>query len=249
MLKQIIEWPLQYADLFTRADTTPPKGVLLTGKTGTGKTLLAKRRGQRMRRQLHLGQGPRAALEVGRRIGAHGARGLQDRAPLQPLHHLLRRDRGHRRRRGGGEHNVTERVISQLLTEMDGIEELRGVVVLAATNRPDLLDTALLRAGRFEIRLDLPMPDEKGRKIIFDIHTLHKPLADDVDIDKLAGETEGFAGADIEAVARRASMSAISEFLEAHVGEEDPDSSNMTIEMRHFEGALEGVRNLRATTS
>jgi transitional endoplasmic reticulum ATPase len=145
--------------------------------------------------------------------------------------------------RGNGDSNVSERVISQLLTEMDGIEELRGVVVMAATNRPELLDTALLRAGRFEVRIELPVPDEAGRRAIFAIHTQSKPLDVDVALDKLAERTEGYVGSDIEAICRRASMEAIREFLESHTAEDD--SSTMTIAGRHFEIALEAVAKMQ----
>jgi transitional endoplasmic reticulum ATPase len=122
---------------------------------------------------------------------------------------------------------------------MDGIEELRGVVVMAATSRPDLLDPSLVRAGRFEVQLELPMPDEAGRRAIFAIHTASKPLAKDVDLDKLAKTTDGYAGADIEAVCRRASMESIREFLETNGA--DADSSEMKITARHFADALDAV--------
>jgi transitional endoplasmic reticulum ATPase len=248
-LKQIIEWPLQYADLFERADTSPPKGVLLTGPTGTGKTLLAKAvasecgvnfisvKGPELLSK-YIGESERMVREVFKIARLSN--------PCIVFFDEIEAIAGSR---GGGEQNVTERVISQLLTEMDGIEELRGVVVLAATNRPDLLDAALLRAGRFEVRLDLPVPDVTGRRAIFAIHTENKPLNPDVDLERLARATEGFVGSDIEAVCRRASMEAIREFLEAHQGEEEPDLTTMSITMADFEGALEGVRALRSGAS
>jgi transitional endoplasmic reticulum ATPase len=246
MLKQIIEWPLEYAELFERAGTSPPKGVLLTGPTGTGKTLLAKAvasecgvnfisvKGPELLSK-YIGESERMVREVFKIARLSN--------PCIVFFDEIEAIAGNR---GGGEQNVTERVISQLLTEMDGIEELRGVVVLAATNRPDLLDAALLRAGRFEVRLDLPVPDLEGRRAIFGIHTVNKPLAPGVDLDKLASETDGFVGSDIEAVCRRASMEAIREFLEAHEGEEEPDLTEMAVEMSDFESALRGVRDLHA---
>jgi transitional endoplasmic reticulum ATPase len=127
---------------------------------------------------------------------------------------------------------------------MDGIEELRGVVVLAATNRPDLLDPALLRAGRFEVRLDLPMPDEVSRRSIFAVHTRAKPLADDVDLDRLTRETEGFSGADIEAVCRRAAMEAISRQVES--GAEDVEG--LRLQMPDFELAVGEIHRLHGAT-
>jgi transitional endoplasmic reticulum ATPase len=143
--------------------------------------------------------------------------------------------------RGGGEQNVTERVISQLLTEMDGIEELRGVVVLAATNRPELLDTALLRAGRFEVRLDLPMPDEAGRRAIFEVHTRTKPLADDVDLDKLAAMTETYTGS-----GDRIHLPSRLDRGDPGVPQagNDNETPRMTIAMRNFTEALDEVRSL-----
>jgi len=245
-LKQIIEWPLLYPDLFLKADTTPPKGVLLTGKSGTGKTLLAKAvahecgvnfisvKGPEMLSKW-VGESEKTVREVFKIARLSN--------PCIVFFDELEAIAG---RRGAGEGNVTERVISQLLSEMDGIEELRGVVVLAATNRPDLLDTALLRAGRFEVRLDLPEPDRNARKTIFEVHMRGKPMDDDVDIDKLADVTEGFVGADIESVCRRASMEAIRTSVEEGAGDEvrvlRPTSA------ANFDHAIEAVKALRSTT-
>src|SRR5262249_19451220 len=142
--------------------------------------------------------------------------------------------------------NVTERVISQILSEMDGIEELRGVVVLAATNRPDMLDAALLRAGRFEVRLELPLPDHASRVAILKIHAGQTPLADDVDLDELAKLTEGMSGSDIESICRRAAMESIREFVEAYP--EAEDVSGLQIRMQALEAAVETVRRLRDGT-
>jgi len=130
--------------------------------------------------------------------------------------------------------HVVDRVISQFLTELDGIEELKGIVVLAATNRLDIVDPALLRAGRFDFLLELPVPDEKARLEIFKVHTRGKPLASDVNLDALAGDSEGIVGADIESVCRKASMSAIREFIES--GNED--YSKFLITDSHFKEAL-----------
>ncbi len=133
--------------------------------------------------------------------------------------------------------HVTERVISQFLTELDGIEELKGVVVLAATNRPDIIDPALLRAGRFDLQLELPIPDKKTRLEIFKVHVRGKPLADDVNLESLAEATEGLVGSDIEAISRRASMLAIREFI----NQEEKDFTKFKINARHFSEALETI--------
>jgi transitional endoplasmic reticulum ATPase len=245
-LKQIIEWPLQYADLFARADTSPPKGVLLTGPSGTGKTLLAKAVAHECGVNFISIKGPEL---LSKWVGDSEAR-IRDvfkiarlSSPCIIFFDELEAIAG--RRGGGTDGNVTERVISQLLTEMDGIEELRGVVILAATSRPDLLDPSLLRAGRFEVRLELPIPSAVDREAIFGVHAANKPLAPDIDFVKLAAETEGFVGSDIEAVCRRAAMGAISEFLDA--GDADRDASGLMLEARHFLAAIESVRKLHET--
>ena len=146
-------------------------------------------------------------------------------------------------RRGGGEASaVTDRVIAQLLTEMDGIEELNGVLVLAATNRKDLVDPALLRAGRFDFVLELPLPDADARKQIFGVHTQDKPLADDVRIDILAGEaSNGWNGADIEFACRRAGTLAIRDYLALHPSP-PPNLDTFRIWQKHFDEAVQAVR-------
>jgi transitional endoplasmic reticulum ATPase len=141
-----------------------------------------------------------------------------------------------------GDSGVGERVVSQLLTELDGLEELEDVVVIATTNRPDLIDSALLRPGRLDRHVHVPVPDEDGRRKIFEVHTRNKPLADAVDLDWLAAETEGYVGADIEAVTREASMAASREFINSVDPEEMADTvGNVRISTEHFERALEEV--------
>jgi transitional endoplasmic reticulum ATPase len=141
-----------------------------------------------------------------------------------------------------GDSGVGERVVSQLLTELDGIEGLEDVVVVATTNRPDLIDPALLRPGRLDRHVHVPVPDEEARKAILEVHTRHKPLADDVDLATLARRTEGFVGADIEALAREATMNATREFVNSVDPEEALESvGNVRVTMAHFENALEEV--------
>ena len=129
---------------------------------------------------------------------------------------------------------VTERVVSQFLTEMDGIEELKGVVVLGSTNRPDLIDEALLRPGRFDFVLELPAPDLKARSEIFKVHTKEKPLGKDVNLNSLASKSDGMTGAEIASICQKASLLAIREFLES----KEKDFKKLKIERKHFEEAM-----------
>ncbi len=136
---------------------------------------------------------------------------------------------------GGAESHVSERVVSQFLTELDGIEELRGVVVLGATNRPDIIDAALLRPGRFDIVVELPKPDLAARKSILAVHCHGRPLGQDVDLAELAERTDGMVGADIEALCRRAAMLAIRDSVDREPGEQ---FTPFVTEARHFDAAL-----------
>jgi len=147
------------------------------------------------------------------------------------------------RRGASGDSHVTERVVSQFLAEMDGIEELKGVVILGATNRLDIVDPALLRSGRFEVLVELPVPDREARLAIFRVHTRGKPLASDVDLEDLAERTEGLVGADIEGICRQAAMLAIREFLDKEQGgkgaeEQGRPLGGLCISRRHFEAVL-----------
>jgi transitional endoplasmic reticulum ATPase len=142
-----------------------------------------------------------------------------------------------------GDSGVGERVVSQLLTELDGLESLEDVVVIATTNRPDLIDQALIRPGRLDRHVHVPVPDEAGRRRILEVHTRNKPLADDVDLDRLARKTDGYVGADIEALCREASMAASREFIES-VDPEDIEGTigNVRVTADHFDQALDEVR-------
>jgi transitional endoplasmic reticulum ATPase len=146
------------------------------------------------------------------------------------------------RGRNSGDSGVSERVVSQLLTELDGLEALEDVVVVATSNRPDLIDSALLRPGRLDRHIHVPVPDEDARRAILEVHTREKPLAEDVDLDEIASRTDGFVGADIEALAREAAMAASREFVHSVAREEVAESvGNVLITMEHFEEALDEV--------
>jgi transitional endoplasmic reticulum ATPase len=244
VLMETIEWPLKYPELFEQANTKPAKGILLTGPPGTGKTLLAKAVASQSEVNFISVKGP--AL-LSKWVG-ESERGIREvfRKAKQASPCIIFFDeidaiapvRG-----SSADSHVTERVISQFLTELDGIEELKGIVVLAASNRPDIIDPALLRPGRFDVQLELPVPDEKTRLEIFKIHTRDKPLANDVELESLAKTTEGLVGSDIEGICRSASMLAIREFVnELGSRPEASEISAFKITAKHFEQALETVR-------
>ncbi len=242
-LMEAIEWPLKYPQLFKKAYTQPPKGILLYGAPGTGKTLLAKAVANESGVNFISVKGPSL---ISKYVG-ESERGIREvfKKAKQASPTILFFDEIDslvpRRGSSSTDAHVTERVISQFLTEMDGIEELKGVVVLAATNRIDLIDPALLRSGRFDLLLELPLPDEKTRLKIFKIHTKNKPLDKDVNLQEFARQTENKVGSDIEFICRKASMLAIREYIsrESGVGSRE---SELKISKRHFEGALELVK-------
>ena len=217
LLMETIEWPLKYPEVFKQAGTAPPKGILLTGPPGTGKTLLAKAVASGSGANFISVKGP-ALLSMWVGESERGIREIFKKAKQASpcIVFLDEIDAIAPVRGAGGDSHVTERVVSQLLTEMDGIEELKGVVVLAATNRPDIIDPALLRPGRFDIQLPLAAPDERVRLEILKIHTQGKPLASDVDLEALARATSSLVGSDIAAICQRASMLAIREFVHGH---------------------------------
>ena len=239
-LKEAVEWPLKYSDIFRKANTTPSKGILLYGQPGTGKTLLAKAVATESGVNFISIKGPQL---ISKYVG-ESERGVREifKKAKQASPTILFIDEIDSlvpQRGASSDSQVTERVISQFLTEMDGIEELKGVVVLAATNRMDLIDKALLRSGRFDLQFELPAPDKNTRTEIFRIHTKNKPLNDDIDIKKLAVQTENMVGSDIEFICRKASMFAIREYIE----NKNKKENELKICREHFDKAIELVRN------
>jgi len=210
-LKESVEWPLRNADVFGRMGIKPPKGILLFGPPGCGKTLLARAVATESEANFisikgpevfskWVGESEKAIREVFRkaRMSAPSIVFFDEIDSLVP-----------RRGLGYGDSGVTDRVISQLLTEIDGIAALQDVVVLGATNRPDIVDPAVLRPGRFDRLIYVPEPDEEGRLQILKIHTTGMPLANDVDLRELALATKGYSGADIGSMCREAAMIAL----------------------------------------
>ena len=238
-LREAIEWPLKYSDVFKEAAAYPAKGILLYGAPGTGKTLLAKAVASQTGVNFISVKGPSL---ISRFVG-ESERAIREvfKKAKQASPTILFFDEIDslvpKRDSASTDSHVTERVISQFLSEMDGIEELKGVVVLAATNRLDLVDPALLRSGRFELLLELPKPDEKTREEIFKIHTKNKPKALDIDLKELAKETEGRVGSDIEFICRKASMLAIREFINQRT-ENREQRTDFKITRKHFEEAI-----------
>ncbi|QCJ46567.1 MULTISPECIES: CDC48 family AAA ATPase [Haloprofundus] len=243
-LRETIQWPLEYPGVFKTMDMAAAKGVLLYGPPGTGKTLLAKAVANEAESNFISVKGP----ELLNKFVGESEKGVREvfskareNAPTVVFFDeidAIATERG----RNSGDSGVSERVVSQLLTELDGLEALEDVVVIATTNRPDLIDSALLRPGRLDRHVHVPVPDEEARRKILEVHTQHKPLADDVDLDRIARRTDGYVGADLEALAREAAMAASREFILSVKPEEVDDSvGNVRITMDHFEDALDQV--------
>ncbi len=244
-LQEAVEWPLKYPELYKKLGHTMPKGILLHGPSGTGKTMLAKAvateseanfisvRGPELLSKW-VGESERGVREVFRRArqAAPCVIFFDEIDSIAPVRGI------------GGDSMVTERVVSQLLTEMDGIQSLQGVVVLAATNRIDMVDPALLRPGRFDKLIYVGMPDKYARQKILEIHTKNKPLAEDVRLDKIAEMCEDFSGADVAAVANTAVSLVLHEYLSKYPTPEEAAKhvEEAKIYHRHFEEAVKKVR-------
>lgn len=242
-LRETVEWPLAHPGLFEETNTDPPSGILLYGPPGTGKTLLGRAVARESEANFihvagpelldrYVGESEKAVREVFERA--------RQSAPTIVFFDEIDSIAA---QRGGDSHEVSERVVSQLLSEMDGLAENPNVVVLAATNRREALDPAILRPGRFEVQVEVPRPDEAARREILAVHFEGKPLGEDVDLDALAGELSSFSGADLAALAREASMQAIRETAE-DVGTAAAESAarEIRIDRDHVLAAVDVVR-------
>ena len=243
-LMEAVEWPLAYPKLFSHMAATPPKGIMLYGPPGTGKTLMAKAVATESQANFISVKGPeflskwvgeseKAVRETFRkaRQAAPTVLFFDEMDSIAPA-------------RGGGtsDSHVTERVISQILSEMDGLEALHNVVVVAATNRPDIIDPALLRPGRFDRMVEIGMPDQEARLEILKIHTKNRPLAGDVDLAAISKKTDGYSGADLANVTNEAVMLAIREYVLAGKPQDDQEIAKYRIDAKHFEEALKKVK-------
>ncbi|MCX6696934.1 MAG: CDC48 family AAA ATPase, partial [Methanoregula sp.] len=224
-IREAIELPLKCAGLYAYAAVTPPKGILLYGPPGTGKTQLLSR---------FVGESERGIRDIFKKA----------RQAVPCIIFFDEIDAIAPVRGGRNDNGVTERVIAQLLTEMDGLEELKGVTVLAASNRIDIIDPALLRAGRMDLQIELPKPDEAGRLEIFRVHTRKRPLGKEVKLAAYTKDTDGFTGAEIEAVCNRAAILAIREFRKTN-----KDQATFVIHSSHFSRAIEDVKANTSHTS
>ena len=243
-LRETIQWPLDYPEVFEELDMQAAKGVLMYGPPGTGKTLLAKAVANEAQSNFISIKGPElldkyvGESEKGVREVFSKARENAPTVIFFDEIDAIATERG----QASGESGVGERVVSQLLTELDGLESLEDVVVIATTNRPDLMDSALLRPGRLDRHIHVPVPNETARRKILEVHTRDKPLAQDVDINALARKTNGYVGADIEALTREASMAASREFINSVTADDVAESvGNVRVTMAHFEEALGDV--------
>ena len=232
-VREMIEIPLKRPELFDKLGIAPPKGVLMHGPPGTGKTLLAKAVASESEANFISIKGP----ELLSKWVGESEQGVREvfRKAKQTAPTVIFFDEidsiASTRSANDSDSGVTKRVVNQLLTEMDGLEELEDVAIIAATNRPDILDAGLMRPGRFDRHIKVDLPNEDARLSIFKVHTEDMPLADDVSLEKLAKQTDGYVGADIEAVCREAAMLTLRNNLDAE-----------NVPYKYFKEALEKVK-------
>src|SRR6187200_118667 len=248
-LQEAVEWPMRFPDMYNKLGHTIPKGVLLHGPSGTGKTMLAKAVATESEANFISVKGPELLSKwVGE--SEKGVREIFRRArqaspciiffdeidSIAPIRGL-----------DGSGHTSTERMVSQLLTEMDGIDEMHGVVVLAATNRADMIDPALLRPGRYDKIIYVPNPDIKTREKILELNVQGKPISNDLNLKRIAELTDGFSGADVAAVVNTAISLVLHEYIDKYPNPEEASKHTMEafVTMRHFEDVVRKVRSQR----
>ena len=242
-LREAIEWPLKHKDAFEYAHVKPPKGVLLYGPPGTGKTLIAKAVATTTESNFISIKGPELLSKwVGE--SEKGVREIFRKARMaapciiffDEIDALVPK-----RGSGGSDSHVTENVVSQILTEIDGLEELHNVLIIGATNRLDIVDPALLRPGRFDRVIEVPNPDVVGIEMIFKIHTKDKPLAGGVNLKTLSEMAKGFSGAEIEEVCNRAALLGVKRFVE----NKEKDVKSIKITQKDLEDSIEEIKKTK----
>ena len=257
------EWPLKYRDLFIEADVKAPKGILLYGPPGTGKTLLAKAVATMSKANFISIKGPEL---ISKWVG-ESEKGIREifrkarqASPCVIFFDEIDSIAPRRQSSEIGDSRVTERLVSQMLTEMDGLEDLKGVVVIGATNRPDIIDEALIRPGRFDRIIEIPLPDRQSRKEILKIYISKKPIDKDVDIEELINMTDGFSGADLAVLCNMAALASIKEYVSKNQIEienkhksdtksnEENIQKHIRISMKHFEIALNKISKKKKST-
>ena len=244
-LIEAVEWPLKYPEAFETIHTRPPRGVLLFGPPGTGKTMLAKAIATESEANFISIKGPELLSKyIGESEKAIRETFRKARQAAPTIIFFDEIDSMVPTRGVAFDTGVTERMVSQILTEIDGLEELKNVVVVAATNRPDMVDPALLRPGRLERFIYIRPPDVKEREKIFNIHTRGKPLASEINLNELAQRTQGYVGADIEAICHEAAIIALRDWIKPGMDRETvkKEVSNVRIQKEHFEKAFNMVR-------
>ena len=244
-LQEAIEWPLKHKEAFEYAHVKPPKGVLLYGPPGTGKTLIAKAVAKTTESNFISIKGPELLSKwVGE--SEKGVREIfrkaRQAAPciifLDEIDALVPR-----RSSGNSDSHVTENIVSQILTEIDGLEELNNVLIIGATNRLDIVDPALLRPGRFDRVIEVPNPNIKGIEMIFKIHTKDKPLSEDVNLKTISELSKGFSGAEIEEVCNRASLCGVKRFVQ----NKDKLVKTIKITQKDFEKSIKEIKKVKTS--
>ncbi|MCD1294728.1 AAA family ATPase [Methanocella sp. CWC-04] len=232
LLREAVEWPLRFPESFKRVGVEAPKGVLLYGPPGTGKTLLAKAIANESQANFITAKGSDLLSKWYGESEKHISEVFKKAKQVSPAVVFLDELDALAPVRGGaiGEPRVTERIVNQLLSELDGLEELRGVIVIGATNRPDIIDPALMRPGRFDEIILVPVPDRDARREIFKVHMKRMPVAPDVNLAELVDRTNNFTGADIASVCKKAGRLALREDLQA-----------ASVKRKHFLEALKGT--------
>ncbi len=238
VLREAIEWPLKYGAWLAAADVKPSKGILLSGAPGCGKTLLAQAAASMSEMNFIAVRGPALLSKYVGESEAAVREVFSKARQAAPCLVFFDEIDALVPRRGGesSDSHVSDRVVGQFLTELDGLEKLTGVLVMAATNRPDIIDPAVLRPGRFDVHVAIPLPEARERLAVLRVHTRNKRLAQGLSMDALLPRTEGLAGADLAAICQRAALHAVRERVrDAQVDE------SVVLEQRHFDAALEDI--------